>query len=117
MRNCIITGPSSDELGLDDFTRGTEPGLLNFLFEHCIVRVDEILDAERYPNFFDNCVNCLNTNENDILFRDEETFDYRLDTMSIAEQKAIPLNGISIDLLGISRDISMPDIGCHEFED
>lgn len=114
--NSIIHGPTQDEINLDDYTRMEEPNQLNFLFENCIVRVDEILDTDAYPNFFDNCISCLNALPNDTLFRLSEENDYRLDTISIAEMRAMPITNISSDILGYPRDPSAPDIGCYEFE-
>ena len=36
--------------------------------------------------------------------------------MSIAEEMAIPLSGITTDLDGNMRDPFAPDIGCYEFQ-
>ncbi len=116
LKNSIIHGPTSDEINLDDYTLKQEPGLLNYLFDHCIVKVKDILDSDAFPLFFDNCISCLNSTSSDTLFRNLEEQDFRLDTMSIAEMEATPTIGISSDILGFTRDASKPDIGCYEFE-
>jgi hypothetical protein len=33
----------------------------------------------------------------------------------MAEEKAMPLTGITLDLDGRMRDVSVPDIGCYEY--
>jgi hypothetical protein len=82
---------------------------------NCIVAVDELLDADQFPTFFDNCDNCINATLEDELFLDQQMRDYHLDTMSIAIGQAIPLDIVELDLEGNERDLSTPDIGCYEF--
>ena len=116
MTNCILYGPSRDEINFDDYTFGEQPETFMYELDHCLVRVDELLDPEAYPTFFANCNECLNPVDIDTLFRDLENYDFRLDTMSIAENMGTPISGITTDLLGFQRDISSPDLGCYEFE-
>jgi hypothetical protein len=70
--------------------------------------------TNRWPNFFDNCKNCLNQKSSDKLFFKIDNKDYRLDTMSIAREKALPLSNIKVDIAGKNRKTN-PDIGCFEF--
>jgi hypothetical protein len=70
--------------------------------------------TNRWPNFFDNCKDCLNQKENDKLFLKPKDNDFRLDTMSIAREKALPLYSIKTDITGKPRK-ARPDIGCFEF--
>jgi hypothetical protein len=116
LRNCIVFGPSEDEINFDDYTNGEIEDVLNFDLSNCIVRVNEILGPDGYPNFFDDCKNCITYMDSDTLFRDMSLKDYRLDTMSIAENNAIAIPNITMDLLGYNRDPLTPDIGCYEFE-
>ena len=116
IKNSIIFGPSDDEINFDDYTNGEIENILNFDISNSIIRVDELLDPDGYPNFFDNCEDCITFMDSDTLFRDIDLKDYRLDTMSIAERKAIPNTAITTDLLGFMRDPVNPDIGCYEFE-
>ena len=115
-RNCIFTGNDQDEISLLDATDGSDPSFLNYNFENCVVTVDELIEPEQFPNFFNNCADCLNITRNDTLFLNIDEDIYSLDTMSLAIEKAIPLQFITEDILGISRDGSAPDIGCFEFE-
>jgi hypothetical protein len=113
-RNSIIVGSSSDELLLSDAAPGQ--GLFSVDFRNCIVQVDDLLDPDEYPDFFTTlCQNCIEYTFGDSLFADENEFDYHLDTLSIAEEKAVPLSGITLDLDGRLRDVMMPDIGCYEY--
>lgn len=114
--NCIVFGSRRDEVNLADFSGG-QTGFFSYHFENCIVRVDELLDEESpYKDFLDNCNNCINGVFSDTLFFDVNEDDYHLDTLSIAEEMAIPLNGIGIDLEGNERDMQNPDIGCFEYQ-
>ncbi len=113
-RNSIIVGSSSDEILLSDAAPGQ--GLFDVDFLNCIVQVEDLLDPEEYPEFFTTlCQNCLEYTFGDTLFADDDEFDYHLDTLSLAEEKAIPLSGIALDLDGRLRDVSIPDIGCYEY--
>jgi hypothetical protein len=113
--NCIFAGNETDEIFPLDWTNGDEPDLFNYSFKNCAVTVDEILDPELFPNFFDNCENCFNLSFTDTLFLDLENNDYSLDTMSIAIDKGFFDGSVLFDILGNSRD-DMPDVGCYEFQ-
>ncbi len=110
--NCIFTGNDRDEVGLIHVSEN--PSDFNYAFDHCSFRVDELLDAKNFPNFFDNCTECINLKSNDKLFLDQRKDDYRLDTMSVVLSKAKQLSGVTDDILGKIRK-SVPDQGCYEF--
>lgn len=110
--NCIISGSRNDEISLSD---GCSDLDLNVSFENCVVRVDELL--EDFPDFLTN--NCLSSTcfqyvNGDPLFLDRTEGDYHLDSLSFAQEKAIPLAQIALDLDGELRDGLAPDIGCYE---
>ncbi len=115
--NCIVMGSSSDEIVLSDATLGEEPEFFKYNFDHCIVRVDELIETDQFPDFFNNCENCLNIDLSDTLFLDLDMDDYSLDTMSIARDIATPLSNITIDKNNLLRDPITPDLGCFEFQD
>ncbi len=117
--NCIIFGSKRDEVSISDFTgqQGQDRSVLGYNFSHCIVRIDELTDATLgYPDFFTWCDPCINANSTDALFANTNEDDYHLDTLSIAEGKAIPLLDITIDLENNMRDAAAPDIGCFEYQ-
>jgi hypothetical protein len=114
--NCIFTGNDQDEISLFDATDGSDPAFFNYSFKNCVVTVDELIDPEQFPNFFNNCENCLNVTRNDTLFLNLDENIYSLDTMSVALEQAIPIQFITDDILGVMRDQNTPDIGCYEFE-
>ena len=111
--NCILAGSNADELSMFDITAG-QPGAFNYQFDNCILKIDEILNSENYPNFFDFAPNSKTIQFSDPLFIDTDGDDYHLDTLSIADKVARPLNGLSIDLEGVIRDAITPDAGCYE---
>lgn len=113
--NCIFAGNERDEIFPIDWTDGQEPDFFNYQFTNCAVTVDEILEPELFPNFFDNCENCFNLTSSDTLFLDIDNDDYSLDTMSIAIDKGLFNGLVNEDILDNSRD-NMPDLGCFEFQ-
>ena len=118
-RNSIVFGSRADEIVLSDFTGGQDPFSFVVGFDHCLVRVRDLLDPDDggYPNFlFDQCNPCINADFGDPIFVDPNEDDYHLDTLSIAEGQALPLPGIPLDLEGNDRDPATPDIGCFEYQ-
>ncbi|MDF1695809.1 MAG: hypothetical protein P1U56_08265 [Saprospiraceae bacterium] len=113
--NCIFAGNEKDEIFPIDWTDGTEPDLFNFDLKNCAVTVDEILDPELFPNFFDNCEDCINLTFMDTLFLDIDNNVFSLDTMSIAIDKGFFNGLVTDDILDNARD-NMPDLGCFEFQ-
>lgn len=115
INNSIILGSRRDEISIIDFGERTGAAL-NYEFNNCIVRVDELIEPDLggHPDFFSFCNSCANFNQEDVVFRDIEMDDYHLDTLSIAENQAVKINGIDFDLDGVERG-SNPDIGCYEF--
>ena len=117
--NCLIYGSKRDEIGISDFTgnQGQDPFSLDYLFSHCIVRVNELTDPENgFPDFFDFCDPCFSPTSEDALFASSSEDDFHLDTLSFAEGKAMPLPAIPADLEGNIRDATLPDIGCFEYQ-
>ncbi|MCB0519704.1 MAG: right-handed parallel beta-helix repeat-containing protein [Lewinellaceae bacterium] len=117
--NCIIFGSKKDEISISDFTgqQGQDASMLSYHFSHCIVRVGDLTDPARgFPDFFTYCDPCINATSADALFVSTGEDDYHLDTLSIAEGKALPLFNITIDLVNNMRDPVMPDIGCFEYQ-
>ena len=121
-RNSIIFGSRQDEIQLFDATAGTDPALFDIKFENCIVKVNELLESQDgiFGNFFnEECNPCINGTREDALFTDPGEDDYHLDTLSIAEGKAVPITFpvlIDEDLEGNERDSNTPDIGCYEYQ-
>lgn len=113
MNNCVMIGDGQDEVIFND---RSEEDDFEYQLDHCIVQVDELLEVVDFANFFENCSNCLNVTVQDTVFNDVQAFDFRLDTMSVALDRAIPIMGVDVDIIGRSRDSVMPDPGCYEFE-
>lgn len=112
-QNSIIFGSRRDEISLFKVPEAD----LNYQFENCIVRVDELDDeGGNYVDFFDNCDPCINATNTDVVFFAVDEDDYHLDTLSIAEGQAMVIPSIQFDLDGEERDPSNPDIGCFEYQ-
>jgi hypothetical protein len=92
------------------------PEDLDYRFEHCVVRVDELPEQDAYTNFFDYCTPCLNISASDPLFLDGSAGDWSLDSLSVADGYATPIPGVSFDLIGTPRDPLSPDAGALELQ-
>lgn len=114
-RNSIIFGSRDDEVDLFNRIPLEDPGFFNYRMENCLVRVNDLPEEEFYTDFFDRCAPCINGSPQDSLFMSIREDNYRLDTMSMAEMNAQPINNVSLDLDGNMRDATTPDIGCYEF--
>ncbi len=111
--NCIITGSQEDQINLADLSDNVT---FNYAFDHCIVRLKDILEADSYPDFLTDCGTCINNTDRDApLFVDRDDGDYHLDSLSIAEGQAAPIMDILLDLDEEERDPTTPDIGCYEY--
>lgn len=114
-RNCIVYGSKEDEIAIFDATDNT-PQDCDFLFTNSIVRVKDLLKPAVFPNFLtQNCINCINAPSNAKLFKKTAEKNFQLDTLSIAEGRAVPIPTILQDLNLKLRDIQTPDIGCFEY--
>lgn len=115
--NSIMVGSSTDEVWMVD--AGTpEQALMDIQMKNNLVVVDDLLDDENFPTFFETiCIDCIEYNFGDKLFVDLNKQNFHLDTMSLAEMKAMPLPNLLFDLDGYMRDLIKPDIGCYEFQE
>ncbi len=113
-RNCLFSGFNSDEIWLDDIDPSDNNDFFYF-FDHCGLRIDELLDPALFPNFFENCSNCLEIETTDSLFISIDSIDFHLDTMSVAIDQGKFLPNLQLDQDGFVRD-AIPDLGCYEFQ-
>lgn len=113
--NCIFVGNENDEISLFDYTDG-EPGFFSYQLNNCLVTVEELLEPDAFPNFFDNCADCKNITRLDTLFEDLLEYDLHLDSLSIAIDFGKYVPGIDKDLEGNPREISDVDAGCYEYQ-
>jgi len=109
--NCILTGADQDEIALGQFSENAE--LFKYEFRHCGIRVKELLEPKNHPDFFDFCTSCVEIKPGDKVFKNTFENDYKLDSMSVMLGKALPLQGITTDILGKMRKAA-PDPGCYE---
>ena len=109
--NCIFAGSDKDEVGL---VRAGDKATFKYSFTNCAVKVDELLLPKNHPDFFENCLSCINLKNTDKLFLKRFENNYRLDTTSVAIGKAKSINMVNTDITGKIRK-SIPDLGCFEF--
>lgn len=110
--NCIFSGSQTDEIVMSQSNDNNAD--FGYHFDHCLFRVDELLKPNYFPDFLDHCLAPINYQDTrQPLFLDYNKQDYTLDTMSVAREKGIPIQGIGTDINGNLRK-SVPDIGCFE---
>ena len=112
-KNSIIFGSRSDEI---EFFNAEQAGF-DYNFENCIIRVQDLVDEDDTPDFFDNCIPCQPSQgegNNVVLFKDPSEGDFTLDSLSIADGFGIPIFNQTTDILGVRRDATNPDAGCFE---
>jgi len=114
-RNCLILGNDTDEIAFADWNPEDQS---NFIYEmeNCFVQVDEFLDPDQYPDFFNNCIDCLNNPPKDTLFINMDEYNFRLDTMSAPINAGKNLNLFNDDFDGNPRNDGVYDVGCFEFQ-
>ena len=110
-KNSIVFGSRKDEVSL---FRANDASF-DYNFQDCVVRIDELDNEPPFDDFFSNCDPCINGDNNTILFANVDEDNYRLDTLSAAEEQAKPIS-IVVDLEGFDRDSDKPDIGCFEYQ-
>jgi hypothetical protein len=99
--NSIVSGGEESEIELDSLA-----GIpFNFTFDHALIKTKmNISNPARY-------INCI-ANQ-DPLFVDISLNDYRLDTLSPAIGKGIPM-GVTFDIKGVDRG-NTPDLGAYQY--
>ncbi len=112
--NCVSSS-KEDEIAFFDATKDVATDF-KYAFKNCIVRTKELLTKEGFPTFLTDCENCVQAVAQSKVFKKPSTRDYTLDTLSIAEMKALPFPTILTDLNGKMRDLTKPDIGCYEYQ-
>ncbi|MCS7037551.1 MAG: right-handed parallel beta-helix repeat-containing protein [Saprospiraceae bacterium] len=111
--NCILLGSRPDQITL--FNRTGQAADFDYRFEHCLVRVRDLLRPNAWPDFLNYCQPCLNLSNTDSVFLNIPERNFRLDTLfSKANGYARPIPGINTDLTGAPRDPDKPDAGCYE---
>jgi hypothetical protein len=111
--NSIIDGNGEEEFILDDIYNGEEPDEFDISLAHNIIKSDSNIDID----YLAACDQCIFKQFTDTLFVDLSEANFKLDTNSIAEQKAIPITDVLTDIIGTLRDFNNPDIGCYEFQE
>ena len=115
VQNCIIAGSQEDELSFLNKSQNQADFVLKM--KNNIVRAKDILKQDAYPDFFDKiCNSCISLKPSDKLFRNISKQMYQLDTLSVAEQRAVPIPLITKDIEDADRDPVTPDIGAYEYQ-
>jgi hypothetical protein len=92
----------------------SKPQEIDYQFNNCVFRIREILTQGNYQNFLSKTQNCIQGTSLDRLFVKPDNDDYHLDSLSIADGKALPYPNINVDLENVNRDAVKPDVGCFE---
>ncbi len=112
-QNCIVASSQRDALDIGQ----SKDAAMDYAFDHCVLNVEKILEPKNFPDFLTkNCKSCFNFKNSDRLFKSKDFDNYKLDTLSVAEMKAIPIPNFNFDLDGTPRDAQKPDVGAYEYK-
>ncbi|PLX17941.1 MAG: hypothetical protein C0599_12910 [Salinivirgaceae bacterium] len=110
--NSIIYGDGGD-MGNEIVIDYAGEGIFNYLFDHCLVKLNEDFDATNEDHF----KNLIISPQEGPRFVNRENYIFELDTLSPAINAGKPEYGIinPIDLNGKSRTVDQsPDMGAYE---
>lgn len=108
--NCIIYGSQINELGYDSTYASS--GALNFMFDHCILKIADTINTVDELHF-----NNIIKNRDPRFIRNDEELQFQLDTLSPAKDAGdIEISTFfPLDINGNSRIIDEgPDLGAYE---
>lgn len=112
IRNSILYSSKTDALTMVDATDDAD--FFRVDFKNSLIRVDELLGEKQFPNFLEDYPTVTNYQFGTPLFRDTENYNFELDSTSIARDIAVPIPGVTTDLVGNERDPISPDAGAYE---
>lgn len=109
--NSLVTGYGDDVFFTDS---------LDFCFDHCIVRTvieDSAIIADKFPSSIIETPKDSVQGEQHFKLVDIDSliYDFRLDSLSTAIGKAMPLESVPLDRNGSQRSSSTPSVGCYEW--
>lgn len=114
VNNSILYSSSSDALILADAT--DDPFYFRTSFENSVIRLDQLLNQDQYPEFLDEHPSVVPYQTGDPLFHNSGEYDFSLDSVSIAKEIGKPIPGVRLDILGNDRDPVRPDAGAFEYQ-
>lgn len=114
IRNSILYSSQPDGLTMLDATE--DPDFFRVSFKNSLIRIKDLLDKDRFPQFLSDHPTVTQYEFGDPLFHDTENYDFSLDSLSVARDLARPIPGISHDLIGNPRDPVSPDAGALEWQ-
>lgn len=115
--NTLVTGYADDEIMGEQVTEGNS---FYYEFEDCILRTPAVEndDTVHFVRvLFENPEDTVATGKKHFMLVDTDNlkYDFRLDSVSTAIDKANPLTSRPVDRHGVSRG-DKPDIGAYEFK-
>lgn len=112
VNNSILYSSSSDAVILADAT--DDPFYFRTTFENSVIRLDQLLNKDQYPDFLEVYSSVVRYQPGDPLFSNPGEYDFSLDSLSIAKGIGQPIPGVELDILGYDRDPVRPDAGAFE---
>lgn len=114
-QNTLVTGAVNDVLLIEQPKDTTQA--CNYRFSHCILRTPAVEDSIRFANVtFEDAEDTTVVNgRKHFITPQDYHFDFRLDSLSTAIDRADPLTSPANDRQGQLRD-ERPDIGAYEWK-
>lgn len=111
--NCLVTGYGDDVV----MSEADSTANYTFNFDHCLLRTPSVEDTTRVHDVIwedpKDTVSC-GTKHFKKVDSGKQDYDFRLDSVSMAIGKAVKLEQLMHDRLGVRRD-EEPDLGCYEY--
>ena len=111
--NCIVWGDLSQEFVYDAYHSDTLSVPFGFLFDHCMLKVDDNFDTSNSDVYKD-----LITSRDSLPNFKDIYNDFHLDTLSAAINKGSTIYStyFPLDLDGVDRTLDLaPDLGAYEY--
>lgn len=116
--NTIVTGYGDDMIQADNYSSEGDSITFNYRFVNSILRTQKVEDDNRIVGVIWEDVTDIETELGEKNFRlvdiDKQRYDFHLDSLSYAIDKADKDLSLPFDRDGKQRD-ELPDIGCYEF--
>lgn len=112
--NTLVTGYADDVIMGES---GDSTVAFNYYFRNCLLRTPVVEDSLRFVSVKWEAADDSIQGKNHFKLIDEDNlvYDFHLDSLSTARQRAFTVPSLPYDRDGVTRHSETPDIGCYEY--